>query len=161
MAKKNKTIIALLLMLYGVFGINVDISKLIDYIPSLPAPTPEVVVVDVDKPEGKALEYAELISGIVTGEEDRKKLAIFNHQFASRILLYNCDSQSVNDVYALAGKTFFQSSLVDKYDNLAESLVSILSDVLTDENHVITDEERKTLSQYFNGIAWGLAQKGK
>tara|TARA_B100001778_G_scaffold37006_2_gene26794 strand:+ start:2456 stop:2938 length:483 start_codon:yes stop_codon:yes gene_type:complete len=160
MAKKNKTMIALLLMLYAVFGID---AKILDYIPNipLPIPTPEVVVVDVDKPSGKALEYSELISGIVTDKQDRKKLAIFNHHFASRILKYNCDSQSVNDVYALAGKTFFQTSLVDKYDNLAESLVTILSDVLTDENHIVNEEERAKLSEYFNGIAWGLAQKGK
>ena len=160
MAKKNKSMIALLLMLYAVFGI--DISSLLDYLPDIPIPqpTPEVLVIDVDKPEGKALEVAEEISSIVTEQQDRDKLAIFNNQFSDRILIYNCDIQSVNDVYSLAGKTFFQSSLVDKYDGLSEKLVDVLKSILSDENHQLTNDEKKDLHTYFKGIAWALAQKG-
>ena len=87
-------------------------------------------------------------------------VAIFNNEFSDRILIYNCDIQSVNDVYSLAGKTFFQSSLVDKYDGLSEKLVDVLKSILSDENHQLTDDEKKDLHTYFKGIAWALAQKG-
>ena len=66
-----------------------------------------------------------MFSDLITDPSDRAKLAIFNYEFAERVLDYNTTSQQVNDVYTLAGKIFFEDTLVDKYDGLAEEIVKL------------------------------------
>jgi len=55
---------------------------------------------------------------------------------------------------------FFNNTLVDKYEGLSEEIVLLLKECMTDENHVLTQDEKQKLNEYFTGVAWILIQKG-
>lgn len=156
----NKNIIAIVLVIYAVFGGG--LFDMFDNIKPSPTPEPEPVVeiLNIDKPSEEVLSKVQEFSSIITDPNDRAKIAIFNYEFAERVIGYETTSQQVNDVYSLAGKLFFKNSLVDKYDGLAEKIISLLQEVLTDENHTVSQEEKVKLNQYFTGVAWVLIQKG-
>ena len=73
---------------------------------------------------------------------------------------WECNNQQVNDVYSMAGKIFFESTLSNKYENLADELKTLFVQITSDEFHVLSVEEKEKLSEYFMGIAWVLTQKG-
>jgi len=153
-----KNILAIILLLYAVFGEGLfDIA---DKPSPTPEPNPASKILDIDKPFDKIIKDVSVFSDLITDPSDRAKIAIFNHEFAQRILTYNTDVQQVNDVYSLAGQIFFKKSLVDKYDGLSERIKDLLIKILSDENHTITTEEKQSLNEYFMGIAWVLIQKG-
>ena len=153
-----KNILAIILLLYAVFGEGLfDIA---DKPSPTPEPNPASKILDIDKPSDKIIKDVSVFSDLITDPSDRAKIAIFNHEFAQRILTYNTDVQQVNDVYSLAGQIFFKKSLVDKYDGLSERIKDLLIKILSDENHTITTEEKQSLNEYFMGIAWVLIQKG-
>lgn len=152
----NKNFLALLLLVYSVFG-----GGLFDLLDKpTPEPEPVVEILNVDKPSDAVVERVKEFSDLITDPSDRAKIAIFNYEFAERILNYETTSQQVNDVYAIAGKLFFQKSLVDKYDGLAEKIIALLEEIITNENHVVTSEEKNKLNEYFMGVAWVLIQRG-
>jgi len=153
-----KRVIAIVLLLYSAFGQG--FLDLIDNPNPHPNPSPVAEILDVKKPTEEILNTVIVFSEIVKEPSDRAKLAIFNYEFAKRVVEYNASVQQVNDIYALAGKTFFQKKLVDKYDGLSENIQSILENILTNENHVVTEQEKQKLNEYFMGIAWVLIQKG-
>ena len=113
----------------------------------------------VDKPNQEIIDHVQVISEIITDPSDRAKLAIFNYEFANRVQNYNTNSQQVNDVYTLAGKNFFGDTLVDKYDNLSSELVEIFKQILSADNHTLSNDEKKRLHDYFMGIAWVIVNK--
>jgi len=152
-----KNILAIILLLYAVFGEGLfDIA---DKPNPTPEPNPASKILDIDKPSNKIIDDVSVFSDLITDPSDRAKIAIFNHEFAQRISTYNTDVQQVNDVYSLAGKLFFKQTLVDKYEGLSENIQRILEKILTDENHMITQEEKQSLNEYFMAIAWVLIQK--
>lgn len=154
----NKNILAIVLLVYAVFG-----GGLLDMFDGFtPKPTPEPVaeILNVDKPSTEVLAKVQVFSDLITDPTDRSKIAIFNYEFAKRVVGYETTSQQVNDVYALAGKIFFKNTLVDKYDGLAEKIVELLKEIMTDENHTVSQHEKNQLNEYFMGIAWVLIQKG-
>lgn len=153
-----KNILAILLLLYAVFGEGL-FDKL-DKPEPKPEPSPAAKILNIEEPSKEVVNEVRIFSDLITDPNDRAKIAIFNHEFASRINDYNADVQQVNDVYSLAGKIFFKKSLVDKYDGLAEHIKDLLVKILSDENHTITTEEKQSLNEYFMGIAWILIQKG-
>lgn len=147
-----KNIVVMILLLYAVFGSSfVTIDK-------TPEPEP-VSILNIDIPLQEIKDRVAIFGNIITDPSDKAKIAIFNYEFANRISGYNTDNQKVNDVYSLAGKIFFQDSMVDKYDNLAEEIVKLLKEIITDDNHLLTQEEKDQINQYFKGIAWVLIQK--
>ena len=152
-----KNILAIILLVYAVFG-----EGLLDYLDVVkkPEPNPAAEILDIVKPDEEVIKEVKSFSEIVTEPSDRAKLAIFNYEFAERVLNYDSTVQQANDVYALAGKLFFKDSMVDKYDGLAEKIKYILVKILTNDNHVITQKEKQDLNKYFMGIAWSLIQKG-
>lgn len=152
----NKNVLAILLLIYSVFGGG--LFDLLDK-PS-PKPEPIVQILNIDQPSEIILNRVKEFSDLITDPTDRSKIAIFNYEFAERIIGYETTSQQVNDVYALAGKIFFQKTLVDKYDGLAEKIVALLEEIMTDENHAVSLEEKNKMNEYFMGIAWVLIQKG-
>ena len=152
-----KNILAILLLLYSVFGEGL-FDKL-DKPEPKPEPNPAAKILNIDKPTQGVIDEVKSFSDLITDPSDRAKLAIFNNEFATRVAQYNTSVQQVNDVYVLAGKIFFKKSLVDKYDGLAESIKDLLVSILTEENHVVTTEEKTKLNEYFMGIAWVLIQK--
>ena len=155
MSNKQKGIVALLLLIFSVFGGSLDLSNI------LPKPEPpNAAILVIETPSEEVLDRVEIFSTIVTNPDDRAKLAIFNYEFASRINGYSTSSQQVNDVYSLAGKTFFKSDLVDKYDNLAEEIIKLMEDVIQTDNHILSVQEKEQLSKYFMGVAWVLINKG-
>jgi len=155
-----KNIFIFFLLIYGVFGGGVlDIFDN-DIIPN-PQPKPPQKILNIDIPSQDVIDRVSIFSEIITDPSDKAKIAIFNYEFGERVLEYNTSSQKVNDIYTLAGKIFFQKTLVDKYDGLSEEITELLKECMTDENHNLTDDERNKLSKYFTGIAWVLIQRGE
>lgn len=149
----NSRMVAVLLLLYSVFG-----NGLLDGFdfPVVIPVKPEVAIIDIEKPSEDVLERVEIFKDIITEEQDRQKIAIFNYEFAKRVIGYETTSQQINDVYSLAGKIFFSNSIVGKYDGLAENIVKLMEDTLTNENHAVSTEEKMRLNKYFMGLAWVL-----
>ncbi len=152
-----KKILCVVLLVYGVFGTGW--LDLLDVNFPKPKPAPAKIL-NVDTPSEDVQKRVQIFSELVTNPDDKAKLAIFNYEFANRVLDYSATVQNLNDVYTLAGKTFFQSSLVDKYDGLSAEIVSLLSECVGEEEHSITAEEKVKTHEYFLGVAWSLIQKG-
>jgi len=153
----NKKILALLLLFYSVFG-----NGLLDKIDNIVIPVivkPEVKILDIKTPTEEIRDRVAIFSELITNKEDREKIAVFNYEFSQRIVGYETTSQQVNDVYSLAGKIVFDKTLVGKYEGLAENIVKLMEEILTDENHSVNQEEKEMLSQYFAGIAWTLLRE--
>ena len=127
----NKKIAAILLLIYSVFG-----SGIFDYV-NIIKPDPVAEILSIETPSQETLDIVTPISDLVTDPDDKSKIAIFNYEFAERVIGYETSSQQINDVYSLAGKTFFKNELVNKYEGLSESIVSLLEKTLTDENYKI------------------------
>ena len=98
------------------------------------------------------------IADLVTDEKDRLNLCIFNKVFAERVKGYNTDAQQINDVYTEAAKIFFGETLRGKYEGYSSGVIKLMSDVVGNENHTLTQEEKDKLSNIFNGLAWCLNQ---
>jgi hypothetical protein len=149
-----KKLIAALLIAYGIFGLG-----FLKNIP-IPKPKPEpVVILNVDKPNQEVIDSVKNLSSLVTDPLDRAKIAIFNYEFATRVKNYNTDLQKVNDVYTLAGKTFFKNELVGKYNGLGEGVVKLITSLVSDDNHDLSQEGKDKISEHFMGLAWSLLQK--
>lgn len=148
-----KKIIAALLIAYGVFGL--------DFIKYIPVPTPPepIVILNVDKPRQEVIDAVKNVSSLVTDPTDRAKIAIFNYEFATKVKGYNSNLQQVNDVYTLAGKTFFKEELVGKYAGLSDAITKLISDLVSDDNHDLVQSEKDKISEYFMGLSWSLLQK--
>jgi AAA+ ATPase superfamily predicted ATPase len=157
MSKTKKTLIALLLMVYGVFG-----SELASVVPNIfPTPEPPAAkILNIDEPSEDVINRVELFSDLITDPDDRAKMAIFNYEFAERIIDYKTNAQQVNDVYSLSGKKFFKKSMLDKYDNLAEEIIKLMAECIGKENNTVAQEQKQELHDYFMGIAWVLIHKG-
>jgi hypothetical protein len=151
----GKNLVAIILLIYAVFG-----QGLLDLADTKPQPEPvNVAILDIETPSDSIQARISKFSEIITDPSDRAKIAIFNHEFATRCLSYDATVQNVNDVYTLAGKIFFQKSLVDKYEGLAEEVVSLLEYCITNEDHVITRTEKEKIHDNFMGVAWVLTQR--
>jgi len=148
-----KKIIATLLIAYGIFGL--------DFIKYIPVPTPPepIVILNVDKPRQEVIDTVKNVSSLVTDPTDRAKIAIFNYEFATKVKGYNSNLQQVNDVYTLAGKTFFKEELVGKYTGLSDAITKLISDLVSDDNHDLVQSEKDKISEYFMGLSWTLLQK--
>ena len=151
-----KNIIAIALIQYAKFG-----SGLVDLLKNIkPIPQPQPAsILNIDKPSNDVILRVERFSNLITDPTDRAKIAIFNYDFANRIKTWNTNNQQVNDVYTLAGKIFFQDSLVNKYSGLSTEITDLLKELLTDDNHILSEEEKNKVNQYFAGIAWVLIQR--
>jgi hypothetical protein len=112
--------------------------------------------INIPEPSPNVSEKIKNISNIVTETEDKKKLCAFNKVFADRLILYNANQQELNDVYVLAAKKYFGTSLKDKYDGLDSILKNAMLDVVGDDVHNIGPEEKKELQENFYAIAWYL-----
>ena len=155
-----KNLLAVVLLVYSVFGLGwLDILDQ-PFPKPQPEPTPAKII-DVNTPSAEVERRVNVFSEIVTDPSDRAKVAIFNYEFANRVISYEADSQQVNDIYTLAGKTFFETTLLDKYDGLSENIVYLLQECIGDDNHVLSPEEKNKLNEYFMGVAWALIQTQK
>ncbi len=145
-----------LLNIRSLIGIILIVVALL---PPLGKPQNDTILLDINKPSDQVIEIVKPISDLITDPTDRAKLAIFNQEFANRVISYDTDIQKLNDVYALAGSNFFKDTLVNKYEKLDSSLVDLVKKICTDDNHILTQEEKNQLSSHFMGLAWSLIQK--
>lgn len=118
-----------------------------------------VVILNIEKPTDEIIEIVSPISKLVTDPTDRAKLAIFNQEFATRIISYATDNQKTNDVYVLAASKFFKDSMLDKYEGLDSEVIKLLESSIGTDNHILTNEEKLDISKKFTGLAWSLIQK--
>lgn len=151
-----RIIVALGLLFFVFFG---SIPNEININP-IPDEVDEVEeIINIDKPSDAILSMVRPVADLIKQPEDRAKIALFNHEFASRINRYHIDCQQLNDLYSNAGKKFFGESLRGKYNNFSQSLVDLFQSVVTEENHVLTKDEKESLSKLFDGLAWALVEK--
>ena len=153
-----KNVLVVILLLYGVFGSG--LLDLLDGSNPSPEPKPPAKILNIDKPSQEIIEKVSVFSEMITDPSDRAKIAIFNYEFAQRVLAYNAEAQQVNDIYTLAGKTFFKESLVNKYNGLSEKIVDLMTECMSEENHTLSQKEKELLHEYFLAVAWVLIQKG-
>jgi len=111
------------------------------------------IAVDIEEPS-EDVKSKTSFSNVVTDSKDRLNLTCFNKVFSDRCINYKATNQDINDVYVLAAKNFFGDSLNGKYDGYGDSLTKAMKDVIGDEVHQLTEEEKKKLSQTFLGLAW-------
>lgn len=147
-----KNLIAVGLILFGLFfALQSSPDTVID--------EEEIAILDIKEPTTEILELVRPISSLITDPTDRAKLAIFNQEFANRILKYKADNQETNDVYVLAASYFFNGSLKDKYDGLDSKIVELLRSTIGEDNHILSADEKIDISNKFMGLAWSLIQK--
>jgi hypothetical protein len=146
----NRNILAIAVILLGIFWNQVSSFAL--------TILDDIVVVDVDKPDDEFVNATKDLAALVTDTEDRIKLSLFNKEFSDRIVSYSSTVQQANDVYVLAAKIFFENTLVGKYDGLAEGLRTLIRSTTTDDNHVLSEEEKQELSNKFLGLSWNLSR---
>lgn len=96
------------------------------------------------------------ISNSVTDKSDKIRFAIFNHIFSQRVNDYTIDVQKLQDVYVLAAKKYFKGDLKDKYQSLDSKLVDLLKGLLGEDNKVLSDSDKKLVSEHFSGLAYKL-----
>lgn len=118
-----------------------------------------VVILNIEKPTDEIIGIVSPISKLVTDPTDRAKLAIFNQEFATRIMSYTTDNQKTNDVYVLAASKFFKDSMLNKYEGLDSEVIKLLESSIGTDNHILTNEEKLDISKKFTGLAWSLIQK--
>jgi hypothetical protein len=148
---KAKTIIGLALLAVGLFWPQIQ-ERIPDFtIPS--KPTLEIV-----EPSEEIKEKVSSIAELVTDKEDRMDLAVFNMIFAKRVLNYEAEAQDVQDIYVEAAKILFDKSLKGKYNGYGESIQDLLKDSMGDENHTLSQSEKDSLSEDFNGLAYVLSR---
>jgi hypothetical protein len=153
MSNKTRALLGLVCVLLGLFWNDIK-----DRIPDLiPEPTPDAKL-EIENPGDQIVNRVKPVADLVTGEEDRLRLAVFNDIFSQRCIAWKAEAQQVNDVYALAGKNVFGDSMRGKHEGYGEGLNEIMKSVLGTENHEVTDEEKQKLSQDFKGLAYSLSQ---
>lgn len=146
--RRFSTVLGLLIIILGLFWNDIR-ERIPDVVPISPK-------VDIVAPDQDAISKVSHIATNVTNVRDRLNLCVFNKVFASRLLDYPTDAQQINDVYTLAAKNVFGSSLKGKYPSLGEDLTNLMKSVVGDENHVLSAEEKETLNRYFMALAWCL-----
>lgn len=124
------------------------------------SPQPEgvevLVDIDIPKPSDVYLDRLSPISDIVTEQQDRVNLCIFNKLFGDRVVNYKTSQQELNDLYVLSAKNFFGDSIKNKYEDLDKFLVDAIIKITGDDIHQLTDEEKLELQKTFYGISWAL-----
>lgn len=120
----------------------------------------DLLLLNINKPTATVIDIVSPITQKITNIDDRAKLAIFNYEFSQRVPKYkNITTQDLNDIYVLAASKFFKTSMKDKYKDLDKDLVGLIESVTTSDNHQLTPEEQKVISDNFNGLSWSLVYR--
>ncbi len=145
MSNKTRLVLGILVILAAIFLPAIQ-ERIPDFVSN-------EIAVDIEEPS-EDVKSKTSFSNVVTDDKDRLNLTCFNKVFSDRCINYKATNQDVNDVYVLAAKNFFGDSLNGKYDGYGDSLTKAMKDVIGDEVHQLTEEEKKKLSQTFLGLAW-------
>lgn len=147
METKNK-----ILLLIG--GLLIVLSTL-SFSPQ-PKGAEALVNIDIPKPSDVYLDKISPISDIVTEQEDRINLCVFNKLFGDRVVNYKISQQELNDLYVLSARNFFGGSMKNKYVDLDKFLVDAIMEITGDDIHQLTEKEKESLQKTFYTIAWKL-----
>ena len=149
-----RKILIIALLFYAVFGNSLLPSGNVTPV------TPPTTIIDMEKPSDDILKSVSAFSDVITDPSDRTRIALFNYEFASRVNNWdNINNQQINDVYTKAGNDFFRETLVDKYDSLAEMIISLMQNTIGDDVHILTDKEKDDIQKRFSALAWVLVNK--
>ena len=143
-----RLLIGIALMVVGLFWGEIKNS-----IPDFPNNKPAILI---ERPEASLIERWSDTANSITDPKDRLYLCLFNKVFAERVLKYDADSQQINDVYVLAAKELFGSSIKGKYGKLAPSTKRSMIGVLGEENHSVVESEKQKLNKVFLAFSWCL-----
>ena len=146
-----KNTIAILLIIAGLFS-----EPIVKYSGEMNFSSKQSKILEFKKPDAVDIASSKTINDIVTEENDRIKLAIFNYYFATNIISYDTTVQKANDVYTLAAKNFFGTDLAGKYEGLSEMIISLIREITTDDDHMLTQQEKQDLHDKFSAVAWNL-----
>jgi len=147
-----RTIVGLSLVSIGFFWNNI-----VSVIPKFENKNPSLVeIVNIEKPSQDILDKTMPIAELITDKSDKLNLGLFNNIFSKRVVSYETDAQSINDVYVQAAKNFFADSIKGKYQGFAESLDGLFVETLGSENHKVLENEKSSLSKTFGGLAYCL-----
>ena len=146
-----RTIIGVIVIVIGLFWVQIQ-----EGIPDIVPDVRPAVEINIDEPTPEIKEKVLSIASLVTDTKDRLNLCIFNKIFSERVRDYPADAQQLNDVYTEAAKIFFGETLRGKYTGYSEGIQKLMSDIVGQENHELTQEEKNKLAQVFNGLAWAL-----
>lgn len=141
------------LNLNTLIGVLLIVAGLILYKPEIDK---DLTNLNIEKPSINVLETVKPVSELVTDPTDKAKFAIFNQEFAKRVIHYKTDVQQINDVYVLAASEFFKDSVKDKYKDLDVKLVDLIKNITTEDNHKLSQEELAKISECFMGLSWSL-----
>ena len=140
-----RIVIGLSLVFVGFFWNDIQ-ERIPDFVLNKPT-------INIQEPSGE-IKAKTSFSSVVTDSKDRLNLTCFNKVFSDRCVNYKATNQDINDVYTLAAKNFFGDSLNGKYDGYGDNLVKTMKEVIGEEVHELTDEEKAKLSKTFLGLAW-------
>ncbi len=153
MSNGTKTILALIIF----SALFLDISNLKGIIERI---TKKESVVSVDPaPTEASIALAKTASDLVTDKEDRATLAIFNLEFAKRVVVYAdvINTQQLQDIYVASGSSVYGKSISSKYQSLGSELVKLMKSVIGEEEHMLTSEDAKSLSDIFRALSFNLS----
>jgi len=153
MSNGTKTILALIIF----SALFLDISNLKGIIERI---TKKESVVSVDPaPTEASIALAKTASDLVTDKEDRATLAIFNLEFAKRVVVYAevINTQQLQDIYVASASSVYGKSISSKYQSLGSELVKLIKSVIGEEEHVLTSEDAKSLSDIFRALSFNLS----
>ena len=150
MTNNIRAMLGVCLILVGFFWDSIQ-----NNIPNIPLPT--VPTLDIPKPDTATLENVSSIASLVTDKDDRLRLAVFNMVFSERVEDWECKGQQVNDIYVFAAESEFGTSLAGKYDGYADGIEGLFKESIGVKNATVSQEQKKSLSNDFSGLAYALA----
>lgn len=154
--KDYRFIIGSVLILIGLWG-----HRAPEYFQKLKnAVSKDTVQIVSEKPSDEIVLKSKKVSDLITDNQDRLNLAIFNLQFADRLKTYfdqNITSQQLTDLYTASLKEYFKDSLVGKYDGLATEIKSLFESSIGSLDHILSKEEVDSLKTDLIGLSWNLS----
>lgn len=118
-------------------------------------------VVSVEPPPTEAsIALTKPVSDLVTDKEDRATLAVFNLEFAKRVVLYAdlINTQQLQDIYVASASSVYGKALSSKYQSLGSKLVDLMKGVVGDEEHTLSTDESESLSNVFRALSFNLSR---
>lgn len=151
----NKNIIGSLI---GILLIVVALipNNIIPNIKPIPKPEPAINL-EINEPTQDILLTVNPINELITNKDDKIKVAVFNYVFSKRINSYNnIDVQKMNDVYVYAAEAFFGNSIKGKYKDLDNKIKTLFVNIVGEDNHILTENEKVLIKNVFSGLSWRL-----
>jgi hypothetical protein len=154
MSNKTKTVLAIIIFsvlfldIKSLSGILEKVVKKESVVSIEPLPTEEFIALTKD------------VSDLVTDKEDRATLAVFNLEFAKRVVLYAdvINTQQLQDIYVASASNIYGKALASKYQSLGSKLIGLMKGVVGDEEHTLSAEESESLSNVFKALSFNLSR---